>query len=226
MRQAFGGISRYIATPRVSEHRFFVWIPVTVLPDSRLVAIARDDDATFGVLESRIHRIWALAKVALHGVGDDPTYNTKEIFETFPFPEIVTLKGDNRPSDCRLIAITKAAKKLNDLRDSWLNPEGLVRSTPEVVSCYPDRVEAVDSSAHKALRKLTMTNFYNDPPPWYHRVQNELDEAVAAAYGWPTDLSDEEVLSRLLALNQERCSRETGREVEPTEEDIQEIISN
>ena len=40
--------------------------------------------------------------------------------------------------------------------------------------------------------------------PWDYDLE---DEAVATAYGWPTDLSDDEVLRRLLALNQERTSQ-------------------
>ncbi|MCB1315218.1 MAG: hypothetical protein KDK27_04645 [Leptospiraceae bacterium] len=42
------------------------------------------------------------------------------------------------------------------------------------------------------------------PPAWLDHAHRVLDEAVAAAYGWPVDLSDEEVLRRLLALNRER----------------------
>ena len=37
-------------------------------------------------------------------------------------------------------------------------------------------------------------------------AHQRLDAAVAAAYGWPPDLSDEEILARLFALNQERAS--------------------
>ena len=36
----------------------------------------------------------------------------------------------------------------------------------------------------------------------------ELDAAVAEAYGWPVDLSDEEILGRLVALNKERAAEE------------------
>ena len=32
-----------------------------------------------------------------------------------------------------------------------------------------------------------------------------LDEAVAAAYGWPADLSDDAILEKLLALNLDRA---------------------
>ena len=36
-------------------------------------------------------------------------------------------------------------------------------------------------------------------------VHKHLDQAVFAAYGWKSDLSDEEILERLLALNLERA---------------------
>jgi hypothetical protein len=38
-------------------------------------------------------------------------------------------------------------------------------------------------------------------------VHKELDAAVAVAYGWPADLSDEEILARLFELNQARAGR-------------------
>ena len=56
-----------------------------------------------------------------------------------------------------------------------------------------------------------MTNLYNQRPTWLVNAHRDLDEAVAAAYGWPVELSDEEVLSRLLALNRERALRQLGR---------------
>lgn len=39
-------------------------------------------------------------------------------------------------------------------------------------------------------------------------IHDELDSAVAAAYGWPAGLPDEEILSRLVALNAERAEEE------------------
>jgi hypothetical protein len=36
-------------------------------------------------------------------------------------------------------------------------------------------------------------------------VHKKLDAAVCEAYGWPHDLSDEEILEKLLALNLERA---------------------
>lgn len=205
MRATMQQFDRYIATPRVSEHRFFVWLPTRVLPDSRLVAICKADDETFGILESRVHHVWTRAKVALHGVGDSPTYNTEEIFETFPFPE--GLEPNRQPADYanpHATRIALAARRLNELRENWLNPPELVRRVPEVVAGYPDRIEPAGVAARAELKSRTLTNLYNARPAWLANAHAELDAAVAAAYGWAADISDDEALKRLLALNLER----------------------
>jgi len=41
-------------------------------------------------------------------------------------------------------------------------------------------------------------------PTWLDLAHKRLDEAVFAAYGWKSDLSDEEILEKLLSLNLER----------------------
>ena len=51
MRAALLTVSRYIATPRVAKHRLFVWLDTSVWPDSRVYAIARDDEITLEVGE-------------------------------------------------------------------------------------------------------------------------------------------------------------------------------
>jgi hypothetical protein len=39
-------------------------------------------------------------------------------------------------------------------------------------------------------------------------LHDRLDAAVAEAYGWPADLSDNDILTRLVALNRERAQEE------------------
>lgn len=56
------------------------------------------------------------------------------------------------------------------------------------------------------LQKRTLTNLYNQRPAWLGHAHRRLDEAVSAAYGFPADLADEEILARLLALNLGRAS--------------------
>jgi type II restriction/modification system DNA methylase subunit YeeA len=197
LRGALQPLTRYIATSRVSKHRFFVWLPVAVWPDSRLFAICRQDDFTFGVLSSRLHVVWALAQGSRHGDGDEggrPTYNARDCFETFPFPNA---HGPLQE------AVASAALRLNQLRDQWLNPPEWIDRVPEVVPGYPARV--IVKEGHEAqLKKRTMTDLYNESPAWLADAHKALDEAVARAYGW-TDYSDampdEAIVARLLKLN-------------------------
>ena len=106
----------------------------------------------------------------------------------------------------RAQAIAEAAASLNDLRENWLNPEDLVERVPEIVEGYPDRILPKDQKAAAILKKRTLTNLYNERPAWLDHAHKALDEAVAAAYGWPADIADDEILERLFHLNQERAT--------------------
>ena len=72
---------------------------------------------------------------------------------------------------------------------------------------YP-RLEPRDADCAAKLRKRTLTNLYNERPAWLDLAHKKLDAAVTAAYGWPVDLSDEQILERLLALNLDRAEAE------------------
>jgi hypothetical protein len=132
-------------------------------------------------------------------------------------------------------AIATAAKELNELRERWLNPpewtetrylefpgtvggpwdryidKAEVRSEKSGVRIglvrYP-RLEPRDAECAAKLKKRTLTNLYNERPAWLDLAHKKLDAAVAAAYGWPADLTDEQILERLLALNLERAAEE------------------
>ena len=87
------------------------------------------------------------------------------------------------------------------MRDRWLNPPEWVERVDEPVPGYPKRPIPRDDEAAKALKKGTLTNLYDGRPQWLVDAHEALDAAVAAAYGWPADISDDEVLRELLALN-------------------------
>ena len=201
MREKLVPLERFIATPRVAKHRVFVWMHKSFLMDSATIAIARDDDTTFGILHSKHHELWALRMGT--SLEDRPRYTPTTTFETFPFPEGLTpdIPAEQYAGDPWAILIARAANRLNELRENWLNPPEWVKRVPEVVSGYPDRILPVDDRAAKELKKRTLTNLYNEKPAWLVDAHKELDEAVAAAYGWPVDLSDDEILRRLLELN-------------------------
>ena len=205
MRDALRGLSRYIATPAVAKYRLFIWMLGQTLPDQALLVVARSDDATFGILHSRFHELWALRTCTWLGKGNDPRYTPTTCFETFPFPAGLTpnIPAADYADHPHTQAIADAARKLNTLRENWLNPPQWVDRVPEVVPGYPDRI--IPKPEHAAeLKKRTLTNLYNQRPAWLDHAHRAVDEAVAAAYGWPADLSDDEALRRLLALNRER----------------------
>ncbi len=207
LRARLPSFARLIATPAVSKHRVFVFVPSTVLPDAQLMVTLRDDLTTFGLLQCRFHELWSLALGTWLGVGNDPRYTPSTTFETFPFPEGLTphIPAADYAADPRAVAIAEAAAELNRLREAWLNPPDLVRVEPEVVPGYPDRILPVNEAAAAILKKRTLTNLYNERRTWLDNAHRRLDAAVAAAYGWPADLSDDAILERLFALNQERA---------------------
>jgi hypothetical protein len=116
---------------------------------------------------------------------DRPSYNSETTFKTFPFP---WPPGKESQDDPRVKAIAAAANELVEKRDAWLNP--------------PDASEA-------EIKKRTLTNLYNQRPQWLNHLHQALDDAVFAAYGWPDNLTDSEILERLLALNHQRANKQS-----------------
>ena len=203
MRAALDGLSRYIATPCVAKYRLFVGLDARICPDHALIVIARDDDTTFGILHSRFHEIWSLRGGTWLGKGNDPRYTPTTTFATFPFPPGLApnVPATQHASDPRAIAVALAARRLVELRDRWLNPPEWVEWVNEPVPGYPKRPVPRDQKTANALKKRTLTNLYNTRPQWLADAHQTLDAAVAAAYGWPADISDDDILRELLALN-------------------------
>ena len=209
MFRRIGAVSRYIAAPRVAKHRLFVWLDARVCPDSALIAIARDDDTAFGILHSRFHEAWSLRLGT--SLEDRPRYTPTTTFETFPFPEGLSpdIPAADYADDPRAAAIADAARRLVELRDRWLNPPEWVEWIDEPVPGYPRRPVPRDETAAKALKTRTLTALYNARPRWLADAHATLDAAVAAAYGWPEDIGNDEALQELLGLNTARNREET-----------------
>jgi type II restriction/modification system DNA methylase subunit YeeA len=181
MRKAVSDLEKYIGTPALSKHRLFVWLDGRILPDHQLYIFGRNDDYFFGVLHSQVHELWSLMKGT--SLEDRPRYTPKTPFETFPFP----WPPGREPIDDPVVnAIADAAQELVEKRDIWLNPPGL------------SEIE---------LKKRTLTNLYNQRPTWLDLAHKKLDGAVFSAYAWPEDLTDQDILEQLLALNLQRAKQ-------------------
>jgi hypothetical protein len=94
----------------------------------------------------------------------------------------------------------------------------LVRTEPEIVPGHPDRVQRKDAQAALVLKERTLTNLYNERPQWLADAHRDLDFAAARAYGWPSDISDEDALANLLALNLGQAEPEETPEDAPEEQ--------
>lgn len=221
MLAALAPLPRFLTTVRVSKFRLFVWHTAPTLPDSSCFSFARSDDHFLGVLHSRFHEVWALKQGTR--LETRPRYTPNTCFETFPFP---------RSTPAQEAVIAAAAKELNELRERWLNPPewtetrtlefpgsvngpwaryvdaATVNAKTGIGTVRYPRLEPRDADSAAKLKKRTLTNLYNERPAWLDLAHKKLDAAVAAAYGFPADLSDEQILERLLALNLERAAEE------------------
>jgi len=189
MRKALAQKHRYIATPATAKHRAFVWIDPSVLCNQGTFAFARDDDYFFGVLHSTIHELWARAQgTQLREVESGFRYTPNSTFDTFPFPWPPGTEPSEK-KDPRVKAIADAARELVRQRDAWLNPP---------------------NASEDDLKDRTLTKLYNlraaGKCAWLENAHRALDEAVFAAYGWPSNLTTQQVLANLLALNHQRAA--------------------
>ena len=185
LKKAISGLDRYIATPRVSKHRIFIWVEKSVLPDSATVAIAKEDNYTFGILHSYLHAYWALKMGT--SLEDRPRYTPSTTFETFPFPY---------PTKEQQKTVSQAAEHLHTIRQHLKEKSGQT-----LTQLYNDL---------ETLKAQSQEGKVNTIHPTYPLLlaHEELDKAVYAAYGWEYPLSDEEVLEKLLTLNLERSTEE------------------
>ena len=190
MRLALNGLKRYIATPETSKHRVFQFLDASILADNANWVMASNDAADLGILSSLISLSWILK--AGGTLEDRPKFTKTDCFDPFPFP-------DATPEQRATIA--ELAEELDATRKAALaevpgltmteiyNLRGLLQSGEKLSAAQEDRARAARAGI-------------------VHRLHEQIDAAVADAYGWPADLSPSEIVTRLVALNAERAKEE------------------
>jgi hypothetical protein len=211
-RPALRGLTRYIATVETSKHRFFTFLDQSILPDNKLIAVADSDSALLAILSSRIHVAWALKSGSWLGVGNDSVYVKSRCFETFPFPALEEgeLKSRLRDLGERLDAHRK--------RQQALHPTLTLTGLYNVLTSLR-RGEPL-TAKEKVIHDDGLVTLLK-------QLHDEIDTAVLEAYGW-SDLAppgipfadliarggpeaealEQEILTRLVALNHERAAEE------------------
>ena len=212
LRKALTDLSRFIVTVYVSKHRIFTYLEKGIAPDDALIAIGLDNSFYLGVLSTRIHTLWALVKGG--DLGPTPRYNKTVCFETFPFPI---------PTETQKTKIRTLAEQLDAhrKRQQTAHPELTLTNMYNVLEKL--RLEQTLNDKEKITHQQGLITLLKE-------LHDDLDRAVFDAYGWndlaeqlvgkagaTTPLPDkpeaqaqaeEELLSRLVALNAERAAEE------------------
>ena len=197
LRAAINGISKHIVTVRTSRYRYFVFKETPHIPESGLVAVGLSEANNLAVLSSHIHRSFTLASCGWLGVGNDPTYNHTNCFNPFPFPDCTPAQTETlRDLGERLDAHRK--------RQQAAHPKLTLTQMYNVLEKL--RAGEVIEGKDKTIYEQGLIGILKD-------LHDQIDAAAAAAYGWPVDLSDEEILKRLVALNRERALEEAAGHV-------------
>jgi hypothetical protein len=191
-RPALKGLNRFVTTARTAKHRVFAFLPSNTLVESEVVTIAFDDAYFLGVLSSRIHVTWSLATGGRLGVGNDPRYNTSRCFETFPFP------------DCSEGQMQRI-RELGEALDAHRKRQQAQHPRLTITEMYNVLARL---SAGEALNERERVIHEQGLVSVLKALHDDLDQAVYDAYGWQPDISDEEILQRLVALNHERAEEE------------------
>lgn len=191
-RPTLEGLSRFIATVETAKHRVFVFLEKDILPDNMLINIALEDGYFLGILSSKSHIAWALATGGT--LEDRPRYNKTRCFETFPFPT---------PTDAQKSHIRDLGERLDAhrKRQQAQYPELTLTDMYNVLE-----KERADEPLNPKERRIHEQGLIG----LLRQIHDELDAAVAEAYGWPADLPEAEILERLVQLNVQRAAEEAA----------------
>ncbi len=191
-RAASKGLDWYIATVMTAKHRTFIKLEGDILPDQGLIPFAISDWSILAVLSSKFHVVWSLAAGGRLGVGNDPRYNNSRCFDPFPFPDLT----EDQRTRLRVLGEELDAHRK---RQQAAHPKLTLTQMYNVLEKLRagDTIEGKD----REIYDQGLIGILKD-------LHDQIDAAVAEAYGWPVDLGDEEILFRLVALNKERAEEE------------------
>jgi hypothetical protein len=192
LRQALRGLNRYIVTVDTARHRVFSFMSADVIVDDKIVVIASGDALHLGVLQSRVHTVWMLAQGNWLGVGNDAVYAKTQCFDPFPFPAATPAQG---------AAIGAIAEELDAHRKARMAAHPHLTLTMLYNVLERVRSGAVLTDAERDAHDAGQVSILR-------HLHDRLDEAVASAYGWPADLSDVDIVVRVVALNAQRRAEE------------------
>ncbi|XAP78107.1 DNA methyltransferase [Citromicrobium bathyomarinum] len=213
-------LDRYIAVIETAKHRFFQFLDGEILPDNMLVNIGLDSSERLSILSSRIHVVWTLFAGGWLGVGNDSRYSKSRVFDPFPFPVL---------TDAQSAKLDQLGERLDAFRKERLAAHDFLTMTDMYNAL--ERYRELDAKADVApLSEKELDIAKAAQITVLKEIHDDIDREVFAAYGWDDlgkrlvgkpgattpsphksedqEAAEEELLVRLVALNQERAAEE------------------
>jgi hypothetical protein len=230
LRSFLAQLPRYIATVETTKHRTFQFLDGAIRPDHKIVAIGLAGGEHLATLSSRLHVAWAIAKGAWMGVGNDPVYAKRETFDPFPFPLALNpMLAPNDPLCVQQNRLRVLGERLDQFRKDRLAEHPALTLTG--IYNVLERLRELESGCNvPPLTDAERFVHQDGLVSVLKELHDDIDRAVLAAYGWhdltselvgkpgatlpsahkseAQEQAEEELLERLVALNDERSAEE------------------
>jgi hypothetical protein len=229
---AIEGCDRVLLRARIANMHSVTFVPNEWVFNEKVVVFT---DCPLAILQSSIHEIWA--REYSSSLKKDMQYTPSDCFETFPFPAAFS-PSPLAPLPSRARG-TREERGTGDglapLLPAWekgLGDEGATLNT--IGETYYTHRQAIMRDRQEGLTKTY--NRFHDANETASDIQKlrelhiEMDQAVAAAYGWQdldlghgfhktkqgdrftiSETARREVLDRLLELNHQRYAEEVAQ---------------
>ena len=189
-RRGIVGLSRYIATPETSKHRFFVFLDARVLPDHALLTVCSDNAYILGVLSSRPHLVWSAR--AGSSLGETPRWRTAACWRPFPFPTA------NEAQQARI-------RELAEALDTHRKRQQTQHPKLTLTDCY-NVLEKL--RAGTPLTPKEQLTHEQGLVTVLRQIHDDIDAVVVETYGLAPTATDDAILTHLCALNAQRAAEE------------------
>ena len=222
LRAAIEGLERVLvtncgATPRLA----FAFQPASRRFSHALAVFPLDSYSAFSALQCRPHEIWA--RFFGSSMKDDLRYTPSDVFETFPFPVGWTNREDFEEVgeayySFRADVMVRNDEGLTNTYNRFHHPN---ERDPEII-----RLRELHTEMDRAV--LAAYGWTDIPTDCDFLLDYEIDEEnwnprkkKPWRYRWPDEVHDE-VLARLLELNEERAKAEEMGVISPSKESTNE----
>lgn len=199
VRSAIQNLDRYIGTVYTAKHRVFQFINADTLVDATINVIGSSGADHLAILSSDFHLKWASASGGRLGVGNDLRYNKSRCFDPYPFPD---LSGK--------VELASQLSSLGERLDKHRKDRQAEHPKLTITKMYNVLAKLRAGEMIEGKDKIV----YNEGLiGTLRQIHDEIDIATAEAYGWPINLSDEDILGRLVTLNRERALKEAKGQI-------------